>query len=74
MSTRNLAPCRRNLNLDIKMWYSDIDCQWHYTLLAYEDGSTLHSSKADTVKQALESIERRVARLMEEEAHEVQSK
>jgi transcriptional antiterminator Rof (Rho-off) len=55
------------------MWYSDIDCQWHYTLLAYEDGSTLHSNKADTVKQALAKIEHRIAKLMEEEAHEVQS-
>ena len=73
MSTRNSTSCRRNLNLDIKMWYSDIDCQWHYTLLGYEDSSTLHSNKADTVKQALASIEHRIAKLMEEEAHEVQS-
>ena len=55
------------------MWYSDIDCQWHYTLLGYEDSSTLHTNKADTVKQALASIEHRIAKLMEEEAHEVQS-
>ena len=73
MSMRNLVPCRRNLNLDVKLWYSDIDCKWHFTLLAYEDGTTLHSNKADTVKEALALIELRIAKLMEEEAHEVQS-
>ena len=73
MSTKNLTKCRRNLNLDIKMWYSDIDCQWHYTLLAFEDGSTLHSSTADSYSLALASIEYRIAKLMAEEAHEIQN-
>ena len=73
MSMKNLASCRRNLNLDIKMWYSDIDCNWHYTLLAYEDGSTLHSSKSVTLKGALSSIESSIASLMAKEAHEIQN-
>lgn len=55
------------------MWYSDIDCNWHYTLLAYEDGSTLHSSKSDTLKGALSSIESSIASLMAKEAHEIQN-
>jgi len=74
MSMRNSATCRRNLTVDIKLWFSDIDCQWHYTLLAYEDGSTLHSGKADTYSKALAAIDYRIAKLMAEEAHEVQSK
>jgi transcriptional antiterminator Rof (Rho-off) len=72
MSTKNSVQCRRNLTVDIKLWFSEIDCLWHYTLLAFEDGNTLHSSTADTYSQALSNVEYRIAKLMAEEAHEIQ--
>jgi hypothetical protein len=74
MLTTNLQQCRRNLTIDIKLWFSDIDNVWHYSLLAFEDGSTLHSSTADSYSIALANIEYRIAKLMAEEANEVHSR
>lgn len=73
MLTKNSPKCRRNLTLDIKLWFSDIDNVWHYSLLAFEDGNTLHSSTANSYSLALAAIEYKIAKLMAEEAHEVQN-
>lgn len=69
MFQMNSLQCRRNLTVDVKLWRSDHDCKWHYTLLAYEDGTTLHSSAKVTLKEALTAIEERIYTLMQEEAH-----
>ncbi|AOV61494.1 hypothetical protein BOW92_gp020 [Synechococcus phage S-WAM1] len=53
----------------MKLWRSDHDCKWHYTLLAYEDGTTLHSSAKTTLNEALNAIEERIYSLMQEEAN-----
>jgi len=68
MSQKNSAPCRKNLTVDIKLWYSEIDCNWHGTLLGYEDTSHLHSIKSDTVKGVLTQCQERISAMMEHEA------
>jgi len=68
MYQMNSLKCRRNLTVDVKLWRSDHDCKWHYTLLAYEDGTTLHSSAKTTLNEALNAIEERIYSLMQEEA------
>ena len=72
MSMKNSAPCKKNLTVDIKLWFSDIDQHWHGTVLGYEDAAHLHSIKATTVKEVCLILEGKIASMMQEEAHEVQ--
>ena len=54
------------------MWYSEHDHTWHWTLFGYEDHSYIHSSRAYTVKESMEIIQKQIASMMEVEGREIQ--
>ena len=72
MSQKNSTPSRKNLTVDIKMWYSEHDHTSHWTLFGYEDHSYIHSSRAYTVKESMEIIQKQIASMMEVEGREIQ--
>jgi hypothetical protein len=73
MSQKSLQKCRKNLTVDVKMWYSDIDCYWHWTVFSYEEVTKIHSNKSIDVHSAMVSIENYIASCMLEESNEVKS-
>lgn len=73
MSVKSLQQCRKNLTVDVKMWYSEIDCYWHWTVVSYEDVTKIHSNKSIDVHSAMASIEKFIASRMHEEGNEIKS-
>lgn len=71
MLLKNLQKCRKNLTIDVKMWYSEIDCYWHWTVVSCEDVTKIHSNKSIDVHSAMVSIENFIASRMHEEGDEV---
>ena len=65
MSTNNSAKCRKNLNLDIKLWFSPIMNEYHWTLITYE--TDMNAGTAPTVEKALEDVHATIEHVMHEE-------
>ncbi len=62
MSQSPYRRCRENLTIDTKIWYSEHDCKFHWTLIAYE--SDMHTGTADHIAQAMIDIERTIDYVM----------
>lgn len=73
MSMKSLQKCRKNLTVDIKLWYSEIDCYWHWSVINYENVTKIHSNKSIDVHAALVEIEEYIAAQMKEEANEIKN-
>ena len=69
MSENNSKRCRQNLNLDIKLWYNEIDCLFHWTLISHEQHFKV--GKCATVSQCLYEIEHYTEVIMHEETARV---
>jgi hypothetical protein len=72
MYANNSKKCRQNLNLDIKIWYSEIDCLFHWTLITHEQH--FYVGKCSTVAQCLYDIELKTDIIMHEETVRVSNK
>ena len=73
MSMKNSEQCRKNLTVDLKLWYAEHDHMWHGNLIGYEDATCLHSIKASSVREICDILEGKIASMMQEEAsYEVQ--
>ncbi len=65
MSETNSAKCRQNLNLDIKLWFSPIMNEYHWTLITYE--TDMHAGTAPSVEKALADVNTTIEHVMAQE-------